>query len=292
MAKQYRPNPFRSIIEEVEKTKQPIPHQDLETNEYRLAFTDAEFLLRDELRPVRLQLELLRPELILRDKEIDKTIVFFGSARLPYRDQALEALKIAEENLSQAPNDSKLIKAKDSAEKVYDNSKYLDEAVKLASISSIDKDLPFVVVTGGGPSVMEAANRGAQEVNAPSIALNMMLPDEQVPNSFVTPELTFQFHYFAIRKMHFLMRAQALVAFPGGYGTLDELFEVLTLMQTEKIVKIPLLLFNERFWRNVVNFEGLVEEGTISAEDINLIKYVETAEEAWDHIKNFYKENG
>ena len=246
--------------------------------------------MREELRPIRLQLELLKPEIELLDHNIEETIVFFGSARIPDIETAQAALEKAKTELAAAPEDSALQQQLASAEKVADNSSYLAQATKLAEMVSNDQDNNYYVVTGGGPSFMAAANRGAQNANKKSVSLGVVLPHEQVPNEFVTPGLTFQFHYFAIRKMHFMMRAKALVAFPGGFGTCDELFEALTLIQTQKIERIPLILFNQRFWQSIVNFEAFVEEGTISAKDLNLIHFVETAEEAYEHISAFYQD--
>lgn len=279
--------PFRSSREEVERAEQ----QKKETigPAYSLAFTDTEFLLREELRPVRLQLELLRPELVLRDHGIESAIVFFGSSKIPPPEVCETMLQQAEKALATQPEDPELKQAVKRAENILENSYYLKEATRLAYLVCSHPDCDFVPITGGGPSFMEAANKGAYLANERSIALNMILPNEQIPNQYVSPELTFQFHYFAIRKMHFLMRAKALAAFPGGFGTMDELFEVLTLMQTNKIKKIPLLLFNKKFWNRVINFEGLIDEGTIRPQDISLLKYVETAEEAWQAIANFYQ---
>ena len=289
MTKKLEDSPFHSAKEEVGYKK---PREKKEGPQFTLAFTDPEFLLREELRPVRLQLELMRAELVLKDEKIDEAMVFFGSARLPSVEVAEQQLQDANAQLKKDPNNPEFQKQARVAKNIAENCSYLKEATKLASISSSDPHSDFVVVTGGGPSFMEAANRGAHEVNARSIALNMILPNEQDPNPYVTPELTFQFHYFAIRKMHFLMRAKALAAFPGGFGTMDELFEVLTLMQTKKIDQIPLLLFNEKFWRRFINFEALAEEGTVAEKDLKLIRYVETAEEAWEHITDFYDLGG
>lgn len=278
---------FPTTKEEVKKIPQePVPPES--GPRFRLAYTDAEFLLRDELRPIRLQLELLRPELVLSDHEVEEAIVFFGSARIPPIEEAKKRLAAAEEALRKNPNDDQCQLAVHHAKRVVENSSYRQQATRLAEIAATDENSDFVVFTGGGPGFMEAANQGAHNAKERSVALNMILPNEQVPNPYVTPELTFQFHYFAIRKMHFLMRARALAAFPGGFGTMDELFEVLTLMQTQKIKPIPLLLFNERFWRTVVNFDAFVEEGTIRPQDLELITYVETAEEAWGIIADFY----
>ncbi|KMW60627.1 Decarboxylase family protein [Candidatus Rhodobacter oscarellae] len=229
---------------------------------YRLAFADDEFLCRDELRPMRLQLELLKPEMALSEAGIKSTIVMFGGARIP------EAAK------------------KDTArtETLAGLSKYYEEARKFARIvterSMASGGTEDVVVTGGGPGVMEAGNRGAIEAGGHSIGLNIVLPHEQAPNAYVTPELCFNFHYFAVRKMHFLMRARAVATFPGGFGTLDELFEALTLIQTGRMKPIPFLLFGEAFWRSIINWEVLADAGTISEDDLKLFKFVETAEDA------------
>lgn len=250
---------------------------------YLLAFRDTEFLLRDELRPVRFQLELLKTEMLLDEANIGSTLVCYGSARIPSPEQAEAAHKTATTPERMAVVDSLIAK-----------SKYYEEARQLARIASecaiVEKGMrQFVICSGGGPSIMEAANRGAAEVGADSIGLNIVLPHEQAPNTFVTPDLSFQFHYFALRKMHFLLRARAVAVFPGGYGTFDEFFELLTLIQTGKMKPIPILLFGAEFWSRVVNFQALVEEGVINPEDIGLFTPVETAEEAWAEIVKFYE---
>jgi hypothetical protein len=277
--------PFPSALEDARAAERCIPSPQTLSPSYRLAFRDHDFLLRDELRPVRLQLELLKPELILKEHDIESTIVIFGGARIPEPKVAQEQLAEAEAAARINPSNESLARKVKTARRVAEKSKYYEEARKLASlISQPDKSSGHpngVVVTGGGPGIMEAANRGAYEVGAENIGLNIVLPFEQKPNQYITPELCFQFHYFAIRKMHFLMRARALVVFPGGYGTLDEFFETLTLIQTKKIRSIPVLIFGREFWERIINFEALVEEGTISPEDIELFKYVETEEEAW-----------
>ncbi len=278
MTNKTKSQPFHSVKEELNAATHPA-----------LAFNDQDFLLRDELRPLRLQLELLKPELILQDNNITQTIVFFGSARIPRPEDAEVKLAQARKELELDPDNTNLHRHVKSCQRVLENSQYIEEARKLAFIISDDKSNGYNIVCGGGPSFMEAASRGAYDAQRPSVALNVLLPHEQTPNPYVTPELTFQFHYFAIRKMHFLMRARALVAFPGGFGTLDEVFEALTLIQTQKIDRMPLILINEEFWRRIINFEGLVEEGTISEDDLNLFQYVETAEHAWEIIKEFYK---
>ncbi len=251
---------------------------------YRLAYADRDFLLKDALRPVRLQLELLKPELILQEHEVEGTIIVFGGARIPKPEVARAQLKEAEEASARDPSNEGLACRARAMARVADNSKYYEEARRFAYLVSraaqTSGSCTSVIVTGGGPGIMEAANRGACEAGAKSVGLNIVLPFEQRPNEYVTPELCFQFHYFAIRKMHFLMRARALVVFPGGYGTLDELFETLTLIQTEKIRPIPVLVFGREFWSKVINFEALVEEGCVSPKDIALFRFVETAEEA------------
>ncbi len=231
---------------------------------YRLAFADTDFLLRDELRPVRLQLELLKPELALQREGIDSTIVVFGSARTP------------------SPDD-----ASDEGARDYQDAR---EFARLMSEKKQPDGRRDIIVTGGGPGIMEAANRGAHEAGARSVGLNIVLPHEQAPYPYVTPDLSFQFHYFAIRKMHFLMRARALVCFPGGFGTMDELFETLTLIQTGKIVPIPVLLFREAWWRRIVNFEALADDGKIGRADLDIFRFVETAGQAAAMIEEFYGE--
>jgi len=252
---------------------------------YRLAFQDPDFLLRDELRPVRLQLELLKPELILQEHLIESTIVVFGSARIPEPQAAVKGLEAAEAELQRDAADPMLQRKVRVAERRVANSRYYEEARKLGRLIGAHSDNHrFVVMTGGGAGIMEAANRGAQDAGALNIGMNIVLPHEQLPNPYITPELNFQFHYFAIRKMHLIMRAKSLIAFPGGFGTLDELFETLTLIQTGKIRNIPVLLFGREFWERVVHFQTLVDEGTIAPEDLHLFTYVDTAEEAWEKI--------
>ncbi len=255
------------------------------SSSYKLAYQDDDFILRDELRPVRLQLELLKPELILQENHIESTVVIFGSARIPDPETAKAQLVSAETEYRKNKTDDALKRKLDIARRALANSQYYDEARKLGGLISnhTGKDM-MVVMTGGGPGIMEAANRGAHEAGIPSIGMNIVLPFEQAPNPYITPELCFQFHYFAIRKMHLLMRARALVVFPGGFGTLDELFETLTLIQTQKVTSIPILLFGKTFWQRVINFDALVEEGTISPKDLDLFQYVESAEEAWKII--------
>jgi len=250
---------------------------------YRLAFADTEFLLHEELRPVRMQLELLKPEMVQKRLGIDSTIVIFGSARVHPPELAQARLRQA-----QASGDAQALR---SAQMQVNMSRYYDEAREFAALvttRSRRHDTPIYVVTGGGPGIMEAGNRGAHEVGGKSIGLNIVLPHEQAPNAYITPELCFQFHYFALRKMHFLMRSIALVCFPGGFGTLDELFETMTLIQTGKCRRRPILLFGREFWSRLINFELLIDTGMISPDDINLFHYVETAEEAWALLEREY----
>ena len=249
---------------------------------YRLAYRDADFLLREELRPVRFQLELLKCEMLLDEANIGSTLVCYGSARIPSPEHAADLV-------ANAPPERKAV-----AESLAAKARYYEEARKLGHIAAssniVEKGMrQFVVCSGGGPSIMEAANRGAAEAGAETIGLNIVLPHEQAPNSYVTPRLAFQFHYFALRKMHFLLRARAVAVFPGGYGTLDEFLELLTLIQTGKMKPIPILLFGREFWNRVINFEALAEEGVISFEDLKLFHWVETAEEAWAVIEEFYE---
>jgi len=250
---------------------------------YKLAFRDTDFLLREELRPVRFQLELLKCEMMLDEARIGSTLVCYGSARIPAPEEAEAALATAT-----TPERKAVV------ERLVAKSKYYDEARKLGRIASecgvVEKGMrQFVVCSGGGPSIMEAANRGAVDVGADTIGLNIVLPHEQAPNQYVTPELAFQFHYFALRKMHFLLRARAVAVFPGGFGTLDEFMELLTLIQTGKMKPIPILLFGAEFWNKVINFQALAEEGVINFEDLELFHWVETAEEAWAKIAEFYE---
>jgi len=284
---------FPSAMEDARSAELYLPCPQTLSPSYRLAYMDHDFLLRDELRPVRLQLELLKPELVLKEHEIESTIVIFGSTRIPEPVTAYAQLAHAEELAAKDPSNEQLGHKMKIARNIFAKSKYYEEARKLSSrISSLGKasgHSDFVVITGGGPGIMEAANRGAHDVGAESIGLNIVLPFEEKPNEYTTPELCFQFHYFAIRKMHFLIRAKALVVFPGGFGTLDELFETLTLIQTRKIKPMPVLIFGREYWKRIIDFEALVEEGTISPEDINLFQYVDTAEEAWEIIARTYE---
>jgi uncharacterized protein (TIGR00730 family) len=283
--------PFPSAAQDAEHAGRANDTVQTRSSSYRLAFADSDFLLREELRPVRLQLELLKPDLIQADEGIESTVVIFGSARIPERETAARQLEQAEQAARTDPGDRKLQRALAVARRVLDNSRYYDEARKLADLitraAQASDSCDLVVITGGGPGIMEAANRGAMEAGGKSIGLNIVLPFEQRPNEYITPALCFHFHYFAIRKMHFLKRARALVACPGGYGTLDELFETLTLIQTGKIERVPVLLLGRNYWSRIINFEALVEEGAISEADLEIFQFVDSAEEAWEHIEAF-----
>lgn len=258
---------------------------------FSLAFDDPDFLLRDELRPVRLQLELLKPELVLQDHNIRSTIVVFGSARVPSPEEAESHCDEAEAKLAADPDNADLQREVRARRNQRERCRYYEEARHFAKLVSDAAQTPegrdYVIMTGGGPGIMEAANRGATDAGRVSVGLNISLPHEQVPNPYITPELTFQFHYFALRKMHLLMRAKALVVFPGGFGTLDELFETLTLIQTNKIDPMPVLLFGESYWRRIINFEAMVEEGVVAPKDLDIFHFVESAEEAWRYIVAF-----
>jgi len=260
------------------------PHETPQTRNpsYRLAFRDTDFLLRDELRPVRFQLELLKTEMLLEEANIGSTLVVYGSARIPSPEEA-QALVAG----AQTPE------ARAVAERLAAKARYYDVARDLGRIAAecaiVEKGMrQFVVCSGGGPSIMEAANRGAVEAGAETIGLNIVLPHEQAPNRYVTPRLSFQFHYFALRKMHFLLRARAVAVFPGGYGTLDEFLELLTLIQTGKMKPIPVLLYGGDYWDRVINFEAMAEEGVINPDDTRLFHRVETAEAGWAKIVEFY----
>ena len=263
---------------------------------YRKANEDLEFLNRDELRPVRLQLELLKPEMALTGHRIRSTIVVFGSTRIVERHEAQERLAALEREAARDPENDHLRIRLEAARRLLARSRFYEEARTFGRLVSeadrLNEHYDYVVITGGGPGIMEAANRGAHDVGAESIGLNITLPHEQEPNSYITPELCFQFRYFAIRKMHFMLRAKGLVAFPGGYGTLDELFEALTLVQVEKIPPLPIVLMGREFWESIIHFDQLVAEGVIDHEDLDLFRYAETAREAWDYIRAFHAQQG
>ena len=275
---------FRPAQQEAENANTNSGTPQTEHPAYRLAFQDMDFLLREDLRPVRFQLELLKPQLILDEANIASTFVVYGSARIPEPEKAKALLELAD-----TPEQKKI------AERLIEKSHYYDVARELAQmVSNFPLDAAgkrhFVVCSGGGPSIMEAANRGARDVGADTVALNIVLPHEQAPNPYVTPSLSMQFHYFALRKMHFLLHARAVAVFPGGFGTFDESFELLTLIQTGKIDPIPVLFYGKKFWQRVVNFEALCEEGVIGPRDLGLFHFVETAEEGWRIVQDFWRD--
>jgi uncharacterized protein (TIGR00730 family) len=270
-----RPTPLRTSKQDIAAVKRAPQTPQTASSAYRLAFADDEFLTSEDTRGVRFQLEYLKPEFSLRERGIHSTVVLFGGARIPEPGKAAWA----------ARNDTQ----KRNLEKA---SRYYDEARRFAQYASLTSQAlglrDYVVVTGGGPGVMEAGNRGAHDVGAPSVGLNIVLPHEQAPNEYVTPELCFNFHYFATRKIHFLLRSRAVAIFPGGFGTLDEFFETLTLIQTGRMERIPLLLFGMEFWKKVINFKALAESGTISPEDVDLFTVVDTAEDGWNVVRQHY----
>jgi len=260
---------------------------------YRIAYRDPDFLDSGQARPVRLQLELLKTEVGMRKHNIKSTIVVFGGTRILEPSAARRQVKLAEAKCRKYPDDRALKKKLRIAKSILAKSGYYNEAREFGRLVSQDcqenNGREFVIVTGGGPGIMEAANRGAYDVGAKSVGLNITLPMEQEPNQYISPELCYQFHYFAIRKMHFLLRAKALVAFPGGYGTMDELFEALTLVQVGKTRPLPIILFGEKFWRKLVNFDFLVEQGTIDEDDLKWFVFADKAKDAWEYIRLFHK---
>jgi uncharacterized protein (TIGR00730 family) len=264
----------------------------LESPSYRVAYTDIAFLTSPRLRAARMELELLKPELTFQDENIVSTVVVFGSTRIVEPEEARRRLERARARLAQSPGDPRLGRSVAQAERLLAKSHYYETARKFARLVSEscggDGQYDFVIMTGGGPGIMEAANRGASELGAKSVGLNIRLPLEQQPNAYITPNLCFQFHYFAIRKFHFVLRAMALVVFPGGFGTLDELFEVLTLRQTGRMQHIPVILVGREYWQRAVDFQFLADEGTVSDADLELFRFVESAEEAWEIIRKFH----
>jgi uncharacterized protein (TIGR00730 family) len=264
----------------------------LASSSYRLAERDVDLLARPELRPVRLQLELLKPEMALAEEHIRSTVVVFGSTRIIERSAAERRLEQARQLLASTPGDLRRARAVAQGERLLAKSEYYDAAREFARLVSeynqCDHECDYVMVTGGGPGLMEAANRGAFDVGAKSIGFNITLPAEQAPNPYITPKLCFQFHYFALRKLHFLLRAKALVVFPGGYGTLDELFDTLTLRQTRRMQALPVIMFGRAYWERVIDFQFLADEGVIDDEHLDLFEYAETAVEAWEIIRRYH----
>ena len=285
---------FPPALEDAETARHVPSSPQSRSPAYRLAFQDPNFLLRDECRPVRLQLELLKPELIQLEQNVESTVVVFGSARIPDPDTARRDLDEAEDQARRQPADPPARQRLRRARRFLNSSRYYEEARRLAYLITTHcqcaETLTNVVTTGGGPGIMEAANRGAYDAKAKSVGLNIRLPREQQPNPFITPELCFQFHYFAIRKLHFLMRAKALVVFPGGFGTLDELFDALTLRQTGRMQDIPIIMFGREYWEKVINFQALADEGTIDDEDLDLFRFADTAKDAWQMILRFHQQ--
>ena len=276
-----RSHPFRHSHEDVAVADRIPDTPQTRAPAYRLAFTDSDFMCREELRPVRLQLELLKPQMIMDERGIESTVVLMGSARIP--DPSGTAEHDGQPVIETATGGSReAAKGAAALARWYDEARRLARLVTERSLQSYGRE--NVIVTGGGPGIMEAGNRGADDAGGHSIGLNIVLPHEQAPNAYVTPDLCFNFHYFAVRKMHFLMRARAICIFPGGFGTLDEMFETLTLIQTGRMDRVPFLLFGREFWESVINWQALADAGTISPDDLSLFRYVETAEEAAEII--------
>ena len=258
----------------------------LQADAYRLAFADPEFLLRRETRGIRFQLEMLKPDLEQQAQGVTNTVVVFGSARFASPEEAQRRLVAA-----QASGDAAALA---SAERDVRNAQHYDLARRFGRLvaehsARLPQQERLYICTGGGPGIMEAANRGAHEAGALNVGLNIALPHEQSGNPYISPSLCFKFHYFALRKMHFMMRAKALVAFPGGFGTLDELFEILTLVQTGKSEPVPVVLHGSTFWKKLIDFDFLIEEGVISPKDVRLFSFVDTPEDAWEAIQSFYR---
>lgn len=264
----------------------------LDSPSYRLAYHDHDFISRPDLRPLRLELELLKPEMLLEEQGINSTVVVFGGTQILERSHGEHLLKEAEELLAEEPNDEQLQRDLARTKRIVAKSKFYDECREFCRVVSsyrLSNGVgQYVVVTGGGPGIMEAGNRGAADANAKSVGLNITLPFEQVPNAYITPELCFQFNYFALRKMHFMFRAKALVCFPGGFGTLDELFTTLTLRQTQRMQVIPIILYGTDYWRSCLNLEFLADEGVIKDRDLELFDFADSPEEAWKLIADFH----
>ncbi len=260
---------------------------------YRISYYDNDFMSEDYARPFRLQVEMMKPEIILQQEKIESTIVVFGGTRIVEPKIAEAEVRRLQAKAKRHPGDRAIKKKLAIARSILAKSPYYDEAREFGRLVSEESRMndhrENVIVTGGGPGIMEAANRGAYDADAKSVGMNITLPFEQEPNAYISPELCFQFHYFALRKMHFMLRAKALVAFPGGFGTMDELFEALTLVQTHKMQSLPIILFGEKFWKGLIDFDYLVNEGTIAPEDVELFVYADRAIDAWNYIKYFYE---
>ena len=265
----------------------------LRSPSYRLAFEDIDFLTDPELRPMRMEMELLKPEMSLKANDVVSTVVVFGSTRIVEPAEADRGLQRAQASLADSPDDPRRQRAVARAERIVAKACHYDMAREFAGLVSKacqkKNGCDYVIVTGGGPGIMEAANRGAFDVKAKSIGLNISLPREQEPNPYISPELCFQFRYFAMRKLHFLLRAKALVVFPGGCGTLDELFDAMTLRQTGRMQDIPIIIFGRDYWEKVIDFQFMADEGTIDDKDLDLFRYADTPEEAWEMIQAFHQ---
>jgi uncharacterized protein (TIGR00730 family) len=276
--------------EELRKNQQAI----VDSPSYQLAEEDLNFIGHPDLRPLRMQLELLKPEMTFREHDIESTVVMFGGTQVIPKEEAEAQIAAAKDKLATNADDKKAQRELQRAEARLRKSRFYDECRELARLvsttCSVEGKCDYFVMTGGGPGIMEAANRGAYDAGAKSIGLNITLPEEQFPNGYISPELCFQFHYFALRKMHFLLRAKALVCFPGGFGTLDELFCTLTLRQVHRMQALPIILYGREYWENVINFKFLADEAVIRDEHMDLIDFAETPEEAWKIVTDFYKD--
>lgn len=267
----------------------------IDTSTHTFAEDDIDFIYSDEARAIRLQYDYIKAESKMQKQGIDHTIVVFGSARIVEFDVAMKRLKKIEKELQNSPHSDSLLTALKKAESMVRKSVYYDEAREFGQLvgqsGKTPEDCRVTLMTGGGPGIMEAANRGAMDVGAKSIGLNIELPHEQSPNPYISPDLSFQFRYFAMRKLHFMQRAKALVVFPGGFGTMDELFEILTLIQTGKSPSIPIILVGKEYWDRVINFDFLQEEDVIEFEDLTMINYVDSAEDAWNSILKWHEKH-
>ncbi len=263
---------------------------------YTMAEEDKEFINSYEARAIRLELDYLKPELQMKKHGVEHTIVVFGSARIVEKETAMKRLSTIQKMLEKKPNDRELLHELYVAERMVGKSIYYDDARKFGQLvgksGKSAEDCHVTIMTGGGPGIMEAANRGAYDVGAKSIGLNIKLPHEQYPNPYITPDLCFLFHYFAIRKLHFLNRAKALVIYPGGFGTFDELFETLTLIQTSKTQQIPVVLVGQSYWKKAIDFEFLKDEGVIAPNDLDIFIYTDNADESWKHILAWHEKRG
>jgi uncharacterized protein (TIGR00730 family) len=277
-----------AVPKDVAKNREAI----LNSSSYLMAEVDIEFLGRGEQRPVRMQLELQKAETLLRENDINSTVVVFGGTQIVPKVEAEARLANAKRHLKQSPDDRRSARGVERAESVVAKSRYYDDAMEfgrlVSSTCQTDGKCEYVIATGGGPGIMEAANRGAYEVGAKSIGFNIELPHEQAPNPYITPQLCFQFSYFALRMFHFVLGAAALVVFPGGFGTLDELFNTLTLRQTGRMQEIPIILYGRDYWTRIIDFQALADEGVIADEHLDLIYFAETPEEAWNIIAEFH----